>query len=157
MKIAVGSEHAGNDYRIRLLDWLEQHGYETVDVHETDSVSGYPAVAEKVCLKVNSSDCGLGILICGTGIGMCMAAGKIPGIRAALCTDSYMGRMAKEHNNANILAFGSRVIGFENLIDILQAFLHAEFQEGRHLQRLGNLTLLEEKYLSTMNNAVQKQ
>ena len=147
LKISVGSEHAGNDYRIKLAKWLREAGHLVCEIHENNIISEYPEVAEKVALEVVEEKSDLGILICGTGIGMCMAASKIPGARVALCSDSYMGRMAKEHNNANILTFGSRVIGFENMLDIISTFINAEFTYGRHEMRLKKLQMLENKYL----------
>lgn len=147
MKIAVGSEHAGADYGARLARWLRGRGFEVREVCESESLTGYPAVAEAACLATVRGDCALTILICGTGIGMCMAAGKIPGVRAALCATSYMGKMAKMHNNANVLVFGSRVIGFESLLDILETFLDASYEGGRHEPRLADLARVEQKYL----------
>lgn len=149
MKIAVGSEHAGENYRERLSALLKERGHEVIDIKETKDLTGYPAVAEKTAVCVTSKQADLGILICGTGIGMCMAAGKIPGIRAALCVDSFMGQMAKKHNNANMLVFGSRVIGFENMIHILDSFLNETYEGGRHDVRLEALKCLEEKYLKS--------
>ena len=147
--IAVGSEHAGAQYGAELALRLRDMGHTVREFTESEQCSGYPAVAEKAALEVAGGAAQLGILICGTGIGMCMAASKIPGIRAALCTDSYMGRMAKMHNNANVLAFGSRVIGFEELMDILNTFLSCEYEGGRHVKRLESLELLERKYLKS--------
>lgn len=147
MKIAVGSEHAGAEYRQRLVKALLQRGYETTEIAEDQQRTGYPAIAEEVAKAVVSRKVDIGILICGTGIGMCMAAGKIPGVRAALCTDSYMGAMAKKHNNANILVFGSRVIGFEEMIYILDTFFAESYEGGRHDARLGDLEALEKKYI----------
>lgn len=146
MTFAVGSEHAGAEYRTRLCQWLGEQGHTVLETKETPTLTGYPAVAQQVALNVTSGRAQLGILICGTGIGMCMAAGKVPGIRAALCTDSYMGKMARRHNNANMLVFGSRVIGFEELVDILTSFLTTEYEGGRHEARLAALSDLEREY-----------
>ncbi len=149
MKFMVGSEHAGVDYRIRLVNWLRDSGYSVTEVYENERFSEYPEIAEEVALSVIRKECDLGILLCGTGIGMCMAAGKIPGTRVALCTDAYMGKMAREHNNANILAFGTRVIGFEGMLNIIETFLAATYKGGRHELRLKKLASLESKYLRT--------
>lgn len=146
MTFAVGSEHAGAEYRERLCQWLRAEGHTVLETGETPELTGYPAVAQQVALNVTSGKAQLGVLICGTGIGMCMAAGKVPGIRAALCTDSYMGKMARRHNNANMLVFGSRVIGFEELLDILTTFLDTEYEGGRHDARLAALSDLEKTY-----------
>lgn len=149
MTIALGSEHAGAEYRARLAEWLKNKGIDVLEVAEGEKLSGYPAVAENVALKVVEKKADFGILICGTGIGMCMAAGKVPGVRAAVCTDSYMGRMAKQHNNANIIIFGSRVVGFEDMLDILDTFMSTEYEGGRHEARLASLGELESKYLKS--------
>lgn len=149
LKIVVGSEHAGEGYRGRLAALLSDRGFTVEEVAETEELRGYPAVAEKTAKMVVDGDVDLGVLICGTGIGMAMAAGKVPGIRAALCTDSYMAQMAKKHNNANILVFGSRVVGFENMIHMLKTFLEEEYEGGRHEIRLGALKELEQKYVKT--------
>jgi len=141
----VGAEHAGADYASRLAAWLENQGHEVHHIGETETLSGYPAVAEAACAEVLSGASDLTILICGTGIGMSMAANKVVGIRAALCTDAYMGKMAKMHNNANVLVFGSRVIGFEHMLDILSAFLNAEYEGGRHEPRVAALMALDDR------------
>lgn len=146
LKIAVGSEHAGASYRHRVAEVLLERGCEIDEIAEDERLSGYPSIAEEMAQRVVRGKADLGILICGTGIGMCMAAGKIPGIRAALCTDSYMGAMAKKHNNANMLVFGSRVVGFENMVHILETFFSESYEGGRHDARLGSLKALEEKY-----------
>ena len=146
LRIVVGSEHAGADYRERLAKELKARGMEVCQVAESKELTGYPAVAEQVALQVVNHKADLGILLCGTGIGMSMAAGKIPGVRAALCTDSYMAQMAKKHNNANVLVFGSRVVGFQNMLHMLDTFLQETYEGGRHEPRLKALAELEEKY-----------
>lgn len=146
MKITIGSEHAGAEYACRLEKWLQNAGHETKLIQETSELCGYPVIAQTVCKDVLHNHCSLAILICGTGIGMCMAAGKLPGIRAALCTNTYMGKMAKMHNNANVLVFGSRVIGFAHLLDILTAFWEVDYEGGRHEARLKSLMELDSIY-----------
>lgn len=146
MRIVIGSEHAGTQYRRQLAQLLKSRGHKIYEIEESDQRIGYPAVADDAAQLVIHHKVDLGILICGTGIGMCMAAGKIPGIRAALCTTSYMGAMAKRHNNANMLIFGSRVIGFESMVHILDTFLAQNYEGGRHNVRLDGIRLLEEKY-----------
>lgn len=146
MKIAIGSEHAGAGYRQRLAQMLLDQGCEIDEISEDEQLSGYPSIAEETAKRVSAGKADMGILICGTGIGMCMAAGKIPGIRAALCTDSYMGAMAKKHNNANVLVFGSRVVGFENMVHILETFFSESYEGGRHDIRLESLKTLEDRY-----------
>lgn len=147
LRISIGSEHAGAEYRRRLVQDLRDRGMEVIEFCEDETLQGYPMVAEATALSVVNKNADLGILVCGTGIGMCMAAGKIPGIRAALCTDSYMGRMAKKHNNANMLIFGSRVIGYANMLDILDTFLNTTYEGGRHDARIAALHAVEAKYL----------
>lgn len=148
--IIVGNEHAGLEYGLRLVDLLKQKGHEVEHIFESDKMIGYPAIAEVVADKVVNHENRLGILICGTGIGMCMAAGKVPGVRVALCTNTYMGRMAKQHNNANILAFGSRVIGFENMVDVIDTFLQTQYEGERHDARLEALMMLDKKYRKSL-------
>ena len=147
MKIVIGSEHAGADYMARLAEALRSGGDDVTVIGEQEGRIGYPAVAEATCRIVLSGQVDFGILICGTGIGMSMAAGKVPGIRAALCTDSYMAQMAKKHNNANVVVFGSRVIGFENMLCILDAYRKETYEGGRHDARLAALSALESAYL----------
>lgn len=147
LRFAVGSEHAGVSYRERLGALLRERGFEVFELAESEVLKGYPAVAEQIAKIVVSGEADIGIVICGTGIGMAMAAGKVPGTRVALCTDSYMAQMAKKHNNANILAFGSRVIGFENMIHMLDTFLAEKYEGGRHDVRLKALKQLEKKYV----------
>lgn len=146
MKIVVGSEHAGAEYRAQLVRDLRDRGMDVTEICENKILQGYPAVAEAAARLVTAGKAELGILICGTGIGMCMAAGKVPGIRAALCTDSYMGKMARRHNNANMLVFGSRVIGYANMMDILDTFLTETYEGGRHDARLAALREVESRY-----------
>lgn len=147
MKIAIGSEHAGSAYAARLAAELRQRGHEVLEYGESGTMPGYPQIAERVCLELNDKRAELGILICGTGIGMCMAAGKMPGIRAALIADGYMAQMAKKHNNANVVVFGARVIGYEDMLFNLDVFLAEEYEGGRHDARLAALHELETKHM----------
>lgn len=142
--IAIGSDHGGYELKEQLLQFLEENGYETEDCGTFSGESvDYPDIAEKVAKVVLAGDAERGILICGTGIGICIAANKINGIRAAHCTDPYSARMAREHNNANIIALGGRITGTELAIEILCAYLDAEFQGGRHQRRVDKITALE--------------
>jgi len=149
VKIVIGAEHAGADYMARLAAELRDRGDVVLTVGENENRKGYPAVAEDTARLVLDGTVELGVLICGTGIGMSMAAGKVPGVRIALCTDSYMAMMAKKHNNANMLAFGSRVIGFEDMLCILDAYRSETYEGGRHDARLAALAALEGKYLKS--------
>ena len=144
MKIVVGSEHAGAEYRAQLVRDLRDRGMDVTEICENEILQGYPAVAEAAARLVTAGKAELGVLICGTGIGMCMAAGKVPGIRAALCTDSYMGKMARRHNNANMLALAGGFIGNFEAEHIVDTFLTTEFEGGRHERRV-NLVMDIEK------------
>lgn len=146
MTIAIGYEHAAVDYGKRLVDFMSSGYNKVLSVSEDKQHPSYPSIAEDVAKMVVSGKAEIGILICGTGIGMCMAAGKVPGIRAALCTDSYMGAMAKKHNNANILIFGSRVIGYENMLSVIETFCREKYEGGRHDARIKELMALDDKY-----------
>jgi ribose 5-phosphate isomerase B len=132
-KIFIGSDHAGFSYKERIKEILTQEGYEVIDkgCYEEKSVH-YPIYAEAVCREVLSNPDSTGILICGSGIGMSIAAN----IRCALCTNEYMAEMSRRHNNANILAIGSRVIGIDLAISIVKRFLNSSFEGGRHQERL---------------------
>lgn len=137
MQIAIGSDHAGFELKQVIIPYLEFLKYEVKDVGPDTSEEScdYPDFADKVCKDVLESK-GLGILVCGTGIGMSMAANKVKGIRAALCTSEFQGRMTRQHNDANVLCLGSRVTGQGLALAIVKEFLDAEFEGGRHLARI---------------------
>jgi ribose 5-phosphate isomerase B len=147
--IAIGCDHAGYNIKGIIVQYLTDNGYSYKDFGtcSIDSVD-YPDFALDVAESVSKGECQRGILICGTGIGISISANKVPGIRAALCTNSYMAKMSREHNNANILALGERVLGNGLLIDILETWLTTEFTHGKHSNRLSKITLIEEKYTS---------
>ena len=127
--IAIGSDHGGFELKAEILKHLKEKGYQVEDMGTCDCNSvDYPDYGLIVAEAVSSGRCEKGIVICGTGIGISIAANKVPGIRAALCTDSFMSRMAKEHNNANIIALGARVIGPGLALDIVDTWLTSEFQ-----------------------------
>jgi ribose 5-phosphate isomerase B len=144
MIIAVGSDHAGVHLKTLVVEHLKTSSVDCKDfgVNSEDSVD-YPDIASAVTEAVQSQQCELGILICGTGIGMSIAANKRKGIRAALCAEPYSARCAREHNDANILTMGSRVIGPGLAAEIVATFLTAEFAGGRHSRRLEKITYLE--------------
>ena len=141
MKIAIGSDHGGYELKELVIGYLQSNGHEVVncgcDSH--DSVD-YPDFAEKVCFEVRSGVCEGGILICGTGIGMSIAANRNLDIRAALCHEGFTARMSREHNNANVLCIGARVIGIEVALDIVRIWVNTEFAGGRHQTRLDKLS-----------------
>ncbi len=145
--IVIGSDHGGLNLKSALNSYLTRRGFEVMDAGtNSDASVDYPDFGQKVAESVISGQAELGILICGTGIGMSIAANKIPGIRAALVTDVFMARMAKEHNNANILVLGGRVLDEQKACDLVGAWLDASFEGGRHQSRLDKITTLEQKY-----------
>ena len=147
MKIAIGCDHGGYLLKQDILIWLEEHDYEFEDFgcYNTESVD-YPVYAEKVARAVASGACDKGIVICTTGIGVSMAANKVKGIRCALCGDSYSAEMTRRHNDANMLAMGERVVGPGLAAEIVDAFLGAEFEGGRHADRVELIRQIERKY-----------
>jgi ribose 5-phosphate isomerase B len=144
MKIALGSDHGGLALKESVAEFLKDRGVDVLDLgtNSTDSVD-YPDYGEKVALAVASGAADSGIVLCGTGIGISIAANKIPGIRAALVTDAFMARMAKEHNNANVLALGGRILSPEQGRELVAAWLDATFEGGRHQDRLDKISALE--------------
>lgn len=142
--LAIGSDHGGFELKGHIVEHLKEKGIEVKDygVYCEDSVD-YPDCAKPVCEAVLDGSAELGILICGTGIGISMAANKFHGIRAALCGDVFSAKMAKEHNNANIICLGGRVTGRELACMIVDTFLEAKFQGGRHQQRIDKIHAIE--------------
>lgn len=148
MRIALGSDHGGYNLKQALIPFLQARDIHVADAgtnNSEDSVD-YPDFAERVALLVSHAEADAGILICGTGIGISIAANKVPGIRAALVTDVFMARMAKEHNNANILVLGGRVLDEQKACDLVGAWLDAAFEGGRHQGRLDKIAEIEKKY-----------
>ena len=146
MKIAIGNDHGGTELKWEIKKYLESKGHELVNFG-TDT-SDYPVYAKKVADAVIAKEVDCGILICGTGVGISIAANKVKGIRAAVCSDTATARLVKQHNNANILAFGARIVGVELAKDICDAYLGAEFEgaeEGsRHGRRVAMIHELED-------------
>ena len=144
--IAIGSDHGGFEIKEHIKKHLEERSLEYKDFgcYDENSVD-YPDIAEKVCNAINSGDADKGILVCGTGIGISIAANKIDGIRAAHCHDVYSAEMTKRHNNANVICMGGRVIGRELAFKIIDAWLDAEFEGGRHQKRIDKIHALENK------------
>jgi len=137
LRIAIACDHAGFELKDGILSFLNRTGYTTINlgVDSTDAVD-YPDKARQLAAEILEGRADFGILICATGIGISIAANRHKGIRAALCTDSYMARMAREHNDANVLCLGGRVLGLALAEDIVTTFLAGTFEGGRHLQRL---------------------
>jgi len=145
--IIIGSDHGGLVLKAAVDSYLTRRGFQVTDAGTNGEASvDYPDFGQKVAEAVVSREAELGILICGTGIGMSIAANKVPGIRAALVTDVFMARMAKEHNNANILVLGGRVLDEQKACDLVGAWLDATFEGGRHQGRLDKITAIEKKY-----------
>jgi ribose 5-phosphate isomerase B len=146
MKIAIGADHAGFPLKQAVKSWLEEHGYEVEDLgtYDTEPVD-YPDYAAAVAHAVADGKADRGILICGTGIGMSMSANKVPGIRAALCTDAYTARMSRRHNDANVVCMGARVVGVGVAESIVEAWLAEEFEGGRHARRVSKINALDEE------------
>ena len=147
MKIALGSDHGGYNLKNEIISYLKENGYETKDfgTYSTESCD-YPDYALKVAEAVANNEFEFGILVCGTGIGISISANKVPGIRAALCSDTFSAHATREHNNANILALGERVVGTGLAIDIVKTFLNSNFEGDRHQRRIDKISKIEEKY-----------
>ncbi len=147
MKITIGSDHGAVQLKEEVKMVLKEFGdieVKDIGTFGTDAVD-YPDIAEKVCADVTSGAADRGIVLCGTGIGISIAANKIKGIRAALCHDVYSARMSREHNNANVLAMGGRVIGFGPAGEIVRVWIGTAFAGGRHERRVGKIMALENK------------
>ena len=147
MKITIGSDHGAVELKDEVKKVLSEFdGVEVKDVGTfgTESVD-YPDIAEKVCADVVSGAADRGIVLCGTGIGISIAANKIHGIRCALCNDVYSAKKSREHNNANVLAMGGRVLGFGVASEIVRAWMTTDFEGGRHERRVNKIMALENK------------
>ncbi len=145
-KITIGSDHAGFALKQVVMEHLRARGIEPIDVgtYSTDSCD-YPDFAHAVCKNVQDGVTDLGILICGTGIGMSMVANKHRGIRAAACSDTFSARLTRVHNDANVLCFGERVVGLGLALDLVDNFIDADFEAGKHLRRVNMITQIEEQ------------
>ena len=142
--LAIGCDHGGLELKTHIIKHLEERGIELKDFGTFDENScDYPDIAEKVCNSVIGGECDRGILVCGTGIGMSIAANKIKGIRAALCTDVYSAKMTKQHNNSNVICLGGRVTGRELAFMIVDTWYDETFLGGRHQNRIDKISGLE--------------
>ncbi len=144
MKIAIGCDHAGYRLKGEVMSFIDKLGHQAVDFG-TDSEASvdYPDFAAKAARAVSQGNADLGILICGTGLGMAIAANKVRGVRAVTCGDTFSARASREHNNANVLCLGARVTGGGLALDIVRTWLEAEFQGGRHERRVSKIMDLE--------------
>ena len=145
-KLVIGCDHAAPELKAIVRDHLIARGFDVTDVgtHTTDSCN-YPDYAHALCEKIQSGECELGILICGTGIGMSMAANKHRGIRAACCSDTFSAEFTRRHNDANALCMGGRVVGPGLAIQLVDLFLNTEYEGGRHARRVEKLMAIENR------------
>ena len=140
IRIVLSSDHSALDLRAAIVAHITELGYDAVDIGPTTAESThYPKHGQAAAERITSGDCQLGIVICGTGQGIMMAANKVHGIRCGVCHDTFSARMIRQHNDANMLALGSRVIGEGLALDIVDAYLNAEFEGGRHATRVDML------------------
>lgn len=144
MKIAIGSDHAGLSLKKIIIEKFKDIEFDDVGTYTEESCD-YPVFAEKACIKVRDGLADAGIVICGSGIGISIAANKVKGIRAALCFNGYMAEMSRRHNNANVLAIGARVIGQDVAVDIVEKWISAPFDGGRHQKRVDKISEIENK------------
>ena len=149
MEIALGSEHAGYSLKEKIKELLTGlgHRYKDYGAHNELPNDDYPFLAREVAEAVVRGEQERGILICGTGQGMCISANKIPGIRATLCNDLFSAKAAREHNDSNILVIGARIVGTELAAEIIRVWLKTEFGGGRHARRLANIAIIEQDIL----------
>ena len=144
MKLAIGCDHIGIELKPTIIEFLESLGHTVQDFGTMSATRvDYPDYAQAVSKAVVSGSCDLCILICGTGVGISIAANKVKGIRAVVCSEPYSAKLSREHNNTNILAFGSRVIGAELAKMITEEWLNAEFEGGRHQKRVKRMSQME--------------
>lgn len=144
--IAIGADHAGYALKEKVKQHLIDAGYEVKDYGTySEDRCDYPVFGKAVADAVASGECEKGVLVCGTGVGISLAANKVKGIRAGVCSDTATARLIRQHNNANIVAFGARIVGEELAYDIVDAFLSAEFLGGRHADRVALLEQIEEE------------
>lgn len=146
MRIAIGSDHVGFELKPMISDYLEELGHEVKDFgsYSTERTD-YPIYGKRVAEEVSSGSFDLGILICGTGVGISITANKVTGIRAVVCSEPYSAKLSREHNNTNILAFGSRVVGSELAKMIVKEWLEASFEGSRHQNRVKMISTIEKE------------
>ena len=144
MKIAVASDHGGYELKEEIVKYLKEKGYDFIDFgcFSPESVD-YPVMAAKACRAIQKGECDRGIICCGTGLGISMAANKFKGIRAAACSDYYSAKYTRLHNEANILSLGGRVLGPGLVIEMVEVFLNTEYLGGRHQRRVDMITAIE--------------
>lgn len=146
MKLAIGNDHAAYEMKLEIKKYLEEKGHQMVDfgTHSTQSCN-YPEFGEAVGRAVAEKEVDGGVLICGTGIGISISANKVKGVRAAVCSEPVSAALTKKHNNANIIAFGARIVGIEMAKAIVDAWLDAEYEGGRHQARIDMMMEIENR------------
>ena len=146
MKIAMGNDHTAIELKNIIKEFVEEKGYEVLDLGTNSTEScDYPVYGEKVGRAVAGGEADLGIVICGTGVGISLAANKVKGIRACVCSEPYTAKLSREHNNTNVLAFGARVVGPELAKMITKMWLETAFEGGRHQRRVDMLAALDRR------------
>ncbi|MBP3361220.1 MAG: ribose 5-phosphate isomerase B [Clostridia bacterium] len=144
MKIAIGCDHVGYQLKLHIIKYLQSQGHEVVDFGTgSEERTDYPIYGKKVACSVANGETERGILICGTGVGISLAANKVKGIRAVVCSEPYSAKLSRQHNNSNIVAFGARVIGSATAEMIVDEFLNAEYEGGRHQRRIDMISAIE--------------
>ena len=141
LPIAIGCDHAGFDYKTRIVDWLKQEGWQVNDLgtHSPASVD-YPDYTHPLAISVEKLESAFGILICGTGNGVCMTANKHQGVRAGLCWSTEVAKLVRQHNNANIICIPARFVALSDALDMIAIFMATEFEAGRHQNRINKMT-----------------
>ena len=146
MRIGIGNDHSALELKAEIIEFLKEKGHEVVDFGTDSSEScDYPTDGEAVGRAVVAKEVDCGILICGTGLGISLAANKVKGVRAAVCSEPFTAKMSRAHNNCNVLAFGARVVGAELAKMIVDVWLNTEFEGGRHQRRVDMIMEIEER------------
>lgn len=146
MRIGIGNDHAAVEMKMQIQEYLKTLGHEVVNYGvDTAESCNYPEIGEKVGRAVVSGEVECAVLICGTGVGISIAANKVNGVRAAVCSDVTTARLVKQHNDANIIAFGARIVGIETAKNIVKEYLDAEFEGGRHAARVAMIEEIENR------------
>lgn len=157
MRIAIAADHAGYELKAQLVPWLEECGHQVLDLGTNSTAPvDYPDYAEAAALAIVRGDVERAVVICGSGVGASVAANKVPGIRAAVCHDSYSSHQGVEHDNMNVIVFGARIIAIELAKDLLTAYLGAKYTHAeRHVRRLAKIAAMEEKFAERL--AMEKE
>lgn len=145
MKIVIGNDHAATEMKKEIAAYIESLGHEVINVGtDTNESCDYPEFGQKAAILVADHQVDLGVLICGTGVGISLAANKVKGIRCGVCSETTTAALIRKHNNANMIAFGARIVGIEVAKEIVKTFLETEFEGGRHERRVNMISAIEE-------------